>query len=124
MPEPDVKRLKEFGDEIHKRFSMPLASKSSKGKKNVMDFERKMHINQLVLMENIEFGERVREFTIYGNTVAGWKGLCKGSCIGHKYIARFEGVEVSSLRLEITRSLGEPQIREFSAYHLETNEVN
>ena len=71
-----------------------------------------------------EFGERVREFTVYGNTAAGWKGLCKGSYIGHKYIARFEGVEVSSLRLEITRSLGEPQIREFSAYHLEKNEVN
>ena len=124
MPEPDVKRLKEFGDEIHRRFSVPLASKSGKGKKIALDFERKTHINQLVLMENIEFGERVREFTIRGKTAAGWKDLCKGSCIGHKYIARFESVEVSSLRLEITRSLGEPQIRKFSAYNLEKIEVN
>jgi len=42
---------------------------------------RKTHINQLVLMENIEFGERVREFTVYGNTAAGWKYLCIGSSL-------------------------------------------
>ncbi len=33
MPEPDVKRLKEFGDEIDRRFSNPLASYSGKVKK-------------------------------------------------------------------------------------------
>lgn len=82
---------------------------------------RKTHVNQLVLMENIEHGERVREFTVHGKTAAGWKDLCRGSCTGHKYISKFEGVEVLSLRLEISRSLGEPQIREFSAYHLEKN---
>ena len=70
-------------------------------------------------MENIEHGERVREFSIQGKTAGGWKDLCGGSCIGHKYIARFERVEVSSLRLVINKSLGEPQIREFSAYSLE-----
>jgi alpha-L-fucosidase len=31
MPEPDVKRLKEFGDEIKRRFSNPLATVSGKG---------------------------------------------------------------------------------------------
>jgi alpha-L-fucosidase len=118
MPEPDVKRLKEFGDEIDRRFSDALASKSGKGKKFVLNLDGIKKINQIVLMENIEYGERVREFTIQGKTDRGWKDLCQGSCIGHKYIARFEGVEVSSLRLVISKSRREPQIREFSAYNL------
>ena len=124
MPEPDVKRLKEFGDEIHRRFSDPKASTSGTGKKIILKLDGKQKIKQLILMEDIEHGERIREFTIQGKTARGWKDLCEGSCVGHKYIARFVGVEVSSLRLIVNKSLKEPLIREFSAFSLEDIEVN
>lgn len=123
LPEPDVKRLEEFGTEIHRRFSDPLISKSGRGNKIIMNLEGMHTINQIVLMENIELGERVREFIIQGRTAEGWKDLFHGSCIGHKYIGRFEGVEVSSLKLVINQSLEEPQIREFSAYNLDEIEL-
>ena len=123
MPEPDVKRLKEFGDEIHRRFSDPKASTSGTGKKIILKLDGKQKINQLIMMEDIEHGERIREFTIQGKTARGWKDLCEGSCVGHKYIARFEGVEVSSLRLIVNKSLKEPVIRKFSAYGLTDIEV-
>jgi alpha-L-fucosidase len=123
MPEPDVKRLKEFGDEIDRRFSNPLASKSGKGKKIVLKLDGMININQLVLKEDIEYGERVQEFTVQGKTAGGWKDLCKGTCIGHKFIARLEGVEVLSLRLVINKNLGEPQIKEFSAYSIEDIDI-
>jgi alpha-L-fucosidase len=118
MPAPDVKRLKEFGDEIHRRFANPLVSTSGTGKKITLKLDKRQIINQLVLMEDIEHGERVRAFTIQGKTARGWKDLCKGSCIGHKYIARIADMEVSSLRLVVNESLKEPLIREFSAYSL------
>ena len=76
------------------------------------------------MKEDIEYGERVQEFTVQGKTAGDWKDLCKGTCIGHKFIARLEGVEVSSLRLEISKSLGEPQIKEFSAYSIEDIDIN
>ena len=123
MPEPDTKRLKEFGDEIHRRFSDPIASTSGTGKKIILKLDGKQKIKQLILMEDIEHGERIREFTIQGKTARGWKDLCEGSCVGHKYIARFEGVEVSSLRLIVNKSLKEPVIRKFSAYGLTDIEV-
>jgi alpha-L-fucosidase len=118
MPGPDVKRLKEFGDEIQRRFANPVISTTGRGKKITMNLDRRQIINQLVLMEDIEHGERVRAFTVQGKTARGWKDLCKGSCIGHKYIIRIQETAVSSLRLVVDRSLKEPLIREFSAYSL------
>ena len=116
MPEPDVKRLSEFGEEILRRFSNPIASTTGSGKKIILKLDKKQHVNQILLMENIESGERVREFTIEGKAAGGWRTLCSGSCVGHKFIAQFDDVEVSSVRLVINKSFGEPMIKEFSAY--------
>jgi alpha-L-fucosidase len=117
MPEPDVRRLKEFGKEIRSRFSPPLASIDGTGKKMVLRLDAIQTVNQLVLMEDITYGERVREFTVQGKTDRGWKEICKGSCIGHKFIARFEDVKISSLRLIIGKAVAEPHIRDFSVYN-------
>lgn len=118
VPEPDVKRLKEFGDEIIHSFSNPLATTSGIGRKITQNLKGKQKINQVVLMENIALGERVREFKVEGKTTKGWKILVEGSCIGHKYIARFDEVEVSSLRLLVGRSVAEPNIKEFAVYYI------
>lgn len=114
MPEPDVQRLKEFGDEIKRRFSNPIASTSGSGEKFHLKLPKKQEINQVVLMEDIAKGERVRKFTVEGKTKNGWKTIFEGSCIGHKFIHRFEKLNVSAVRLQILESKGEPQILNFS----------
>lgn len=116
MPEPDVKRLKEWGDEIKKRFSNPLAKTSGDGNKITLNLEKNQKVNQLVLMEDIAQGERVRSFVVEGKTKQGWKKIVEASCIGHKYIHRFDEVEVSALRLQILETIDVPQIKEFSVY--------
>ncbi|MCF6331834.1 MAG: alpha-L-fucosidase [Draconibacterium sp.] len=117
MPEPDVKRLKEFGNEINRLFTNPIATTSGNGKKIILKLKEKQKVNQLVLLEEIALGERVREFVVEGKTANGWKKLSEGSCIGHKYIARFDEVEVSSFRLMIKKSVAEPVIKEFAIYN-------
>lgn len=114
MPEPDVKRLKEFGEEIKRRFSNPITSTSGSGQKINLKLPKKQNINQIVLMEDISKGERVRKFTVEGKTKNGWKTIFEGSCIGHKFIHRFEDMNVSAVRLQILESKGEPQILDFS----------
>ena len=121
MPEPDVIRLKEFGDAIKDRYSNPIAKTSGKGKKIMLKLNNRKKVNHLVLMENIEQGERIREFSIEGKTTHGWKTLAEGSSVGHKYIVEFNDVEVSALRLIIKQSIGEPIIQEFSVYHSQIN---
>lgn len=121
IPEPDVIRMKEFGAEIAKRFSSAIARISGKGSKHELKFKSYQKINHIVLMEDIANGERVRDFNIEAKTKNGWQLISKGSSIGHKFIAKFQEVEVSALRLNITKSIAEPIIKDFSVYNVSGN---
>ncbi len=119
LPKADSKRLSEFGEEISRRFSNPIDRTAGQGKKITLPLGKMQIVNQIVLMEDISQGERVRDFLVEGKTKGGWKILCEGSCIGHKYIARFEEEEVSSLRLIVNKCVAEPVIKEFTVFNLE-----
>lgn len=116
LPEPDVQRLKEFGKELERRFSNPIISVAGSNKNLSSDLPKPQVINQFVLMEDIAKGERVRKFTVQGKTQQGWQTIFEGSCIGHKFIHRFDELEVSSVRLHVTESKGEPQIKKFEVF--------
>ena len=74
-------------------------------------------VNQVILMERIERGERVREFALEAQSGdGGWREIYKGSCIGHKHIVRFDKIAASRLRLSVSKSAATPLIRDFSAY--------
>ncbi len=118
MPEADVKRLKAFGEEINRRFSDPLASTSGTNKRLSLKLPKAQKINQVVLMEDITRGERVRKFTLEGRTKNGWETIFEGTCIGHKFIHRFDEVEVSSIRLNILESEGESSISKFTVFNV------
>ena len=119
IPEADAKRLKEFGHEIKNLFSNPVASTSGTGKIINLDFSELKTVNQLVLMEDIAQGERVKEFILEGKTADGWNEIFSGTCIGHKYIHRFNTMKLSALRLKISESVGTPQIKDFTVYNIE-----
>jgi alpha-L-fucosidase len=118
LPQPDVQRLKEWGDEIARRFDAPLAETSGKGKRLTIKLKEKAKINQIVLQENISEGERVRKFVLEGKTKNGWQTIFKGSCIGHKFIHVFDAIEVSQIRLTINESKGDPLIRNFEVFYI------
>ena len=121
MPEADVKRLAEFGEEINRRFSNPILTISGNANTLSAKLKNRQTINQLVLMEEISTGERIRKFRVEGKTGKGWKMLTEGSCIGHKYIAYFDDVKVSAVRLMIEECIGEPSIKSFAVYYTDRN---
>lgn len=116
IPDADARRLKELGDEISRRFENKIQSTAGTGDKISLKLSGRKKINQLVLMEDITKGERVRKFTIEGKTNTGWITIFEGSVIGHKFIKQIEELEVLELRLKILESKGEAQIKEFSVY--------
>jgi alpha-L-fucosidase len=118
LPEPDVKRLKEWGDEINRRFSNPLATAAGKGNQLKISLKKSQEINHVVLQEDIAKGERVRKFVLEGKTADGWQPIFEGSCIGHKFIHQFDDMDVSEVRLNILESEGEPQIRSFHVFNV------
>ncbi|MEO1009944.1 MAG: alpha-L-fucosidase [Bacteroidota bacterium] len=121
LPESDVKRLREWGDEIHKKFTRPMAITSGKGKRFILPLKKLGTIDHIVLKEDISQGERVREFLLEGKTQRGWQTLFQGSCIGHKFIHVMDDREVSKVRLSIKSAKGEPQIKSFEVF--KTNAV-
>ncbi len=118
MPEPDVMRLKEFGDEINRRFLKPVASTSANSKRITLKVPKGESINEVVIMEDISNGERVRKFILEGKTKRGWQTVFEGSCIGHKFIHRFNDMDVYEVRLNILESKRKPRIKKFEVFNV------
>jgi len=118
LPEPDVERLREWGTEIDRRFSYPLASSSGTGSKIELKLGSPMDISQVVLQEDIAQGERVRSFKVEAMIKGKWVQLCEGSVIGHKLIEVFEPATTDRLRLIVGEAIDIPQISNFSVYDI------
>lgn len=116
IPEPDARRSAEFGVEVRRRYGTPVIDTAGKGEELEMLLSAPRRIDAVITMEDITQGERVREYAIEGRVAGEWKALAAGSAIGHKRIDKFEPVEVTELRLRISRSVGQPLIRKFAAY--------
>lgn len=119
IPEPDFQRYVEFGREIRRRFDTPLARTQGKGSMVELTLPRPAVIDHAVVMEEIEHGERIRQYRIEGLTGPDtWRELCTGQSVGHKRIEQFDPVEVARVRLCTLHSVGEPLIRGFAIYHV------
>lgn len=118
LPEPDFNRLAEFGREIHRCLGVPLAKTSGEGETVTLRLNRPARINHVIIMEDIAYGERVREYIVEGLVQGNeWKRLCGGISIGHKRIQQFEPTEVAAIRFRCTKSVEIPKIRELSVYY-------
>jgi alpha-L-fucosidase len=116
IPEPDVKRYREFGDEIRRRFGTSLAETSGRGPVVGLRFKAPTRIDHVVIMEDIREGERIREYVVEGQMGGGWIELARGESIGHKKIDRFVPLTVGSVRLRALKSVAEPIIRRLAVF--------
>ncbi len=117
-PSPDghldlsyVSRAAEFGAEIKKRIGFPLAQTSGEGINLVLDLGKPVAIDHVIMMEDIAFGERVREYTLEGMVGGSWTPLASGTAIGHKRIHALTPVTVSQVRINFTKYAAVPKIR-------------
>ncbi|MCX6922095.1 MAG: alpha-L-fucosidase [Verrucomicrobia bacterium] len=116
IPEPDAKRSADLGAEIVRRYGSPVIDTAGTGTNLEMMLSAPRKIDCAITMENIAKGERVREYVIEGKVDGAWKTLATGSAVGHKKIDHFPPVEVSELRLRISRSAATPAIRKFAVF--------
>jgi len=119
LPAPDCRRCAEFGREVRRRFDTPLAETTGKGDAVTLELKRPVKVDHVVIMEDITQGERVRQYVVEGHLGGDkWQTLCEGISIGHKRIQQFDPVEVSSVRLKLTKSVAPPQIRRLAVHHV------
>ncbi len=116
IPPAQVRRLKEFGDEIDARFGHPLAITHGTGNTLELGFAGVTTIDHLELAEDIRQGERVRQFVVEGRAADDrWIPVVRGTQIGARQLFPIPAVKVSRLRLRVEKSVGEPLIRQFAA---------
>jgi len=116
VPDMDVRRLVEFGEEVKKRFSEPLGTTSGQGSLFTVSFKSPQSIRYVVIQEDIVKGERIRGYNLYGMGNGVWKLLNKGSSIGHKRIEVIKEGKFSGIKLEVVKSEGKPQIKKMECY--------
>ncbi|MBE0592964.1 MAG: alpha-L-fucosidase, partial [Gemmatimonadales bacterium] len=116
VPQADVDRLTEFGTEIRRRLARSLAETNGAGTDLHLDLGRSVRVNHVVIEEYLRDGERIRGWRLEGLTDGAWRTLAEGSAIGRKRIQPIDAAVLSSVRLRVTRSVGEPSIRRLAAY--------
>jgi alpha-L-fucosidase len=116
--ETDAQRLLEFGREVQRRFGQSIAETNGTGKVVTLAVPSSKPIDHVIVMEDIAHGERIQEFVIEGETNSGWQELATGRIIGHKRIFQFSPVEVSQVRLRVTKNLASPLIRRLAVFHV------
>lgn len=120
ITEIDMDRYREFGREVQRRFKHPLAETSGRGEKIMLELPEPQAVNQVVLMEDISHGERVRKYVVEGLLETNnWIRLCEGTVIGHKHIQQIERRKISAVRLHLTESVTEPIIRKVSLFNVQ-----
>jgi alpha-L-fucosidase len=145
--ETDAARLKGFGRIIREMFSNNLAAGSvvkasetmnSHDAANILDGDKETFwcpnegseqasieleldsikkFNRIVIMEHIQFGQRVESFTLEYRKEGHWKEFYRGTVIGYKKICCFETIEAERVRLNITASRWYPEISELGIYY-------
>jgi alpha-L-fucosidase len=116
IPATDVKRVKEFAQEIERRYGAPIVTSQGKGKTVIAQPSSPMVVDAVSIMEDIHFGERVRKYVVEGMVDGTWQTLAEGTAIGHKKIDKFDPIRVASVRLTVTESVGEPVIRQLAVF--------
>ena len=118
IPDADVKQAEKYGEAIRQRYGTPCAETSGKGSQLELNLKTPTVVDRVIIQEEIAEGERVLTWHLEGVRPDGSTAtLCEGTNIGHKRIARFNPVEVSSLRLVIDSYKVEPIIRRLAAFN-------
>ncbi|MEN8128551.1 MAG: alpha-L-fucosidase [Planctomycetota bacterium] len=117
LQDVDVKRCQEFGKAIREIFSNKIAETLGKGNTLELALPSDTSFDHLVIQEDIQHGERVRQFKVESFSDGKWTELNTGSCIGHKRIVKLnKPVVADKLRLTVSESMADPIIKTFAVY--------
>lgn len=122
IPDAEVRRLAEFGEDLQRRFARPLAETSSdepwsEGHTLELRFPIPVAVAEWVIEEDIRAGQRVRRYRIETRRDGRWEALAEGESIGRRRVMTLATpAPIETARLRIVDSLPMPRIRRFAAY--------
>ncbi|MBI9018999.1 MAG: alpha-L-fucosidase [Phycisphaerae bacterium] len=125
IPDVDVQRLTEFGNEIRERLGWPVAETETtlEGDTVELGLSEPTQIDHVVFMEDIKYGERVREYVVEISNDDGnsWQPIASGQSVGHKRIHNISSVTAERIRLRILQYVATPKIKKLAVYGPDMN---
>jgi alpha-L-fucosidase len=79
-------------------------------------FDTPVDFDRIVLMEHIQSGQRIEEFSLEYEDCGSWKAFYQGTVVGHKRICCFDSIRAGAVRLHITRSRWFPTVSTFGVF--------
>jgi len=121
LPAKDAARLQELGREIERRFGQPLSTLADcEESENTWTWRpsEPALIDHAIIEEEIALGESVKSFRLEIVSVHQKMPITiyDGHSIGHKAICRFPAVKAGEVRLVVTESDGNVQLRALNFY--------
>ena len=121
--ENDIKQLKKLKEVIDADFKNPLLpEKSYWVAKQIVDykeykFDKPIKFNRFLIQEDIQYGQRVKEFELEALINDKWQKIKEGTTIGYKRILRFSPIKASAIRLHIKDALANAVIKNMEIYN-------
>ena len=117
FPAKETKLFADFGKAIKERFSHPIAETKAAGKEFILNLSKHpVSVNQIIIMEDLSKGQRIREYSVEAWENNQWIPVCKGISVGHKRIQIFNTVKTNRIRLNILKTDRTPVIVKFAAF--------
>ncbi len=116
LPESDVARLREFGDEIRRVYGPGENQSESWSSSAPLEIGAAHPFDRAVIMEKLTGGQRVQRYAIEAWDGRVWQLLTTGTTIGHKKIDLFPRTSATRVRLRVMEASAEPLIRTFRVY--------
>ena len=117
LPESDVARLKQFGDQIRRIYGSGQDEAGETWSSLApLEITPRAAFDRAMTMERLSGGQRVERYVIEAWNGSHWKTLAAGTTIGHKKIDIFPRTTGRRVRLRILTASGPPQIRSFRLY--------
>jgi alpha-L-fucosidase len=140
LPAADLRRLKEFGEALHRRYETNLVSahkrttpeleraldgdpdtfwSASPGQTHAaieVTFDKPVTFDHSLTMEWLNTGQHIEQYAVEVYKDGKWQAVAKGRAIGHKKIDAFAPITASRVRLNVIAASGPISIREFQLY--------
>ena len=122
IPDLEVQRLTQLGEEVTRRFGQPLAAAGSANgwdQPGVLEIPLEMPcaLEHVVAEEDLAKGQHVLEYAVDTFCEGTWTIAAVGESIGRKHIHRFDPpIRADKVRLRVTRANAIPTIRAVSCY--------
>ncbi|MFO7447601.1 MAG: discoidin domain-containing protein, partial [Ignavibacteriaceae bacterium] len=83
----------------------------------IINLDKKEKINMIRLEEAIEYGQRIKLYSLYFENNGQWEKFYGGSTVGRSRILTFNTIETTRVKITIEDSYASPTVRTINAYY-------